>query len=67
MVWYGLTFSYEQFTQTIKRIHRSGQKHPVVCHYIISQKTVDQLMWQVLNLKKKGQKELLKAMGEYRK
>lgn len=67
MVWFGLTFSYEQFAQTIARIHRSGQKHPVVCHFITSRGTVDQLMWKALRSKKRGQAELLKALEEYRR
>lgn len=66
MVWFGLTFSYEQFAQTIKRIHRSGQQHPVVCHFITARGTVDQLMWRVLRSKEKGQAELLKALEDYR-
>lgn len=66
MVWYGLTFSYEQFAQTIKRIHRSGQKHPVVCHFITAKGTVDQLMWKTLRGKRKGQNQLLKALEDYR-
>lgn len=66
MVWYGLTFSYEQFAQTIARIHRSGQQHPVVCHFITAKGTVDQLMWSVLRSKEKGQNELLNALEDYR-
>jgi len=66
MVWFGLTFSYEQFAQTVARIHRSGQKNSVVCHFITSRGTVDQLMWKALNVKKKGQGELLKALKDYR-
>ena len=66
MVWYGLTFSYEQFAQTVARIHRSGQHHPVVCHFITTRGTVDKLMWQVLQGKEKGQNELLKSLEDYR-
>ena len=66
IVWYGLTFSYEQFAQTIARIHRSGQKYPVVCHFITTRATVDQLMWKVLQGKEKGQNELFKALEDYR-
>ena len=66
MVWYGLTFSYEQFAQTIARSHRSGQQHPVVCHFITAKGTVDQLMWSVLRSKEKGQNELLNALEDYR-
>ena len=66
MVWYGLTFSYEQFAQTVARIHRSGQQHPVVCHFITTRGTVDKLMWQVLQGKEKGQNELLKSLEDYR-
>lgn len=66
MVWYGLTFSYEQFAQTIKRLHRSGQKHPVVCHLIMCRGTVDILMWAALQSKEQGQKKLLEALKEYK-
>jgi SNF2 family DNA or RNA helicase len=66
MIWFGLTFSYEDYIQTIARINRQGQKHSVIIHLIIAIKTIDQLLVRVLKAKEKGQINLFTYLKEYR-
>ena len=66
IVWYGLTFSYEQFAQTNARLIRPGQEHTVMIHLVVAKNTVDIVMGKTLKLKNKGQTGLLNAMKEYR-
>jgi SNF2 family DNA or RNA helicase len=41
-VWYGLNWSLELYRQFIKRLHRQGQTHPVMMHYILAKGTADE-------------------------
>ena len=51
-VWYGLTWSYEYYSQFIKRLHRSGQKGDRVwMHHIIAEGTADEDVMRVAQSK----------------
>lgn len=65
MIWYGLTFSYEQYAQTIARLDRTGQKKQVVLHFLIAPGTVDELIESVLKSKARGQSHLLRFLKKY--
>lgn len=53
MVWYGLSWSLEGYLQTMKRLHRSGQKADrVIAHHILARRTYDERVMQVLRDKK---------------
>ena len=65
MVWFGLPWSLELHTQAIARLHRQGQEHPVICHYIICEKTLDEKVYAVLQQKEAVQKSLLDALKDY--
>ncbi len=41
VIWPSPTWSSEEWMQLNKRLHRQGQKHPVVVHRIIAKRTVD--------------------------
>lgn len=41
VIWFGLTWNYEQYTQANARLHRQGQKQKVIIHHLISQGTRD--------------------------
>ena len=41
MVWYGLPWSLEQYQQATARLHRQGQKYPVMVYHILTEGTVD--------------------------
>ena len=54
-IYYSLSYSYEQLTQSIDRFHRKGQTHPCT-YYILNatiskQKTIDKIIWDVLQCK----------------
>jgi SNF2 family DNA or RNA helicase len=65
MVWLGLTFSYEQYAQTVARLNRTGQTKQVVLHLLIAPGTVDELIERALKTKARGQNKLLKYLKEY--
>ncbi len=65
LVWYSLCWSLELFLQTVKRLHRSGQKAGRVLVYMVQvAKTVDQRIAKALATKTLTQKTLLKALKE---
>ena len=65
MIWFGLTFSYEQYIQTIARILRQGQTQSVMLHILIMKDTVDELLEKVLAGKAAGQEDLFKYLKQY--
>ena len=66
MVWFGLTFSFEQYAQTCARINRQGQERPVVIHSLIATGTVDEVLENALQSKEEGQSALFDYLKEYR-
>lgn len=62
LVWYGLTWSLEQYIQVIGRLHRQGQIKPVRNHLIVASRTIDEDILAVLDIKNRSQTGLLDAM-----
>jgi SNF2 family DNA or RNA helicase len=62
MVWYGLTWSLEQYQQFNARLYRQGQTKPVIIHHLLMEDSVEQLVMEALNNKHLNQKDLLDAM-----
>jgi SNF2 family DNA or RNA helicase len=52
IVFVSLPWSLELFEQTVGRLHRSGQKHPVYCYVMMTEKTIDERIWQSLHDKR---------------
>ena len=52
IVFVSLPWSLELFEQTVGRLHRSGQKHPVWCYVVMTEKTIDERIWQSLHDKR---------------
>ena len=48
IVFLSLPWSLELYEQTIGRLHRSGQKHPVWVYAVICNKTIDERIWAAL-------------------
>lgn len=67
MVWFGLPWSLENYQQSIARLHRQGQEHPVICHHIICDGTIDDKVLKALHSKNATQKSLLDALKGYLK
>jgi SNF2 family DNA or RNA helicase len=62
IIWFGLTWSYEQYLQANKRLHRQGQQDTVIVHHIVCKDTVDEIVLKALGLKEKGQNYVLEAL-----
>lgn len=52
IVFLSLPWSLELYEQTIGRLHRSGQAHPVWVYLMITDKTVDEKIWKALKDKR---------------
>ena len=61
-VWFGLTWSLEQYEQANKRLHRQGQAHPVVIHHLTVQDGMDESVVEALKSKGDIQNALLDAL-----
>ncbi len=59
VVWFGPTYSLEQYQQANARLHRQGRKKPVVIHHLIAAGTLDELVMEVLAGKKNLQDVIL--------
>ena len=66
MVWYGLNWSLELYSQFNARLHRQGQGVPVICHRILMQDTLDQAQAMALDEKAQTQAGLRNAIKQYR-
>lgn len=62
IVWFGLTWSLEQYQQANARLHRQGQKHTVVIHHLITDGTMDSKVLDSLQGKKDVQDGLLESL-----
>lgn len=62
IIWYSLPWSLGDYQQTNARLYRSGQKHGVVVHHMVAQKTIDTRVSDVLKSKHASQKSLLDAL-----
>ena len=67
MVWFGLPWSLENYQQSIARLYRQGQEHPVIVHHIICDDTLDDRVLRALQDKNATQKSLLDALKGYLK
>jgi SNF2 family DNA or RNA helicase len=46
------TYNYAQFAQACDRLHRIGQKHPVLYRHLLARDTVDEAVWLSLRTKR---------------
>lgn len=61
-IWFGLTWSLEQYEQANKRLHRQGQEHPVVIHHLIVKGGMDEAVIEALKNKGDIQNALMNAL-----
>lgn len=61
-IWFGLTWSLEQYEQANKRLHRQGQDHPVVIHHLIVKNGMDETVIEALQNKGDIQNALMDAL-----
>lgn len=62
IVWYGLTWSLEQYQQANARLYRQGQKRTVVINHLVTRGTIDERVMSALSKKEAGQDALLAAV-----
>jgi SNF2 family DNA or RNA helicase len=62
VVWFGLPWSLELYSQFNGRLHRQGQEKPVIVHHILAKDTVDRAVLQTLKDKDATQGNLLEAV-----
>lgn len=62
IVWFGLTWSLEQYQQANARLERQGQKEPVIIHHLVAKGTVDELVMRALKRKENGQEAMMSAV-----
>jgi SNF2 family DNA or RNA helicase len=63
LIWFGLTWSLELYQQTVARLWRQGQQsETVVVQHIITEKTIDERIIQVLSGKAQTQDALIEAV-----
>lgn len=62
MVWYGLTWSLEQYQQANARLYRQGQQKPVTIYHMVTTGTVDEDVLKVLTGKAARQDALIDAI-----
>lgn len=64
MVWFTLTWSHDEYVQTIARIWRQGQEKPCVIHHLIAVDTIDERVLEVLRSKDAKQRDLLASLKQ---
>lgn len=62
IIWFGATWSLEQYEQANKRLHRQGQQYPVIIHRLMVQGGMDEAAFTALEGKGDMQDALLKAL-----
>lgn len=62
VIWFGLTWSLEEYQQANKRLHRQGQQFPVIIHRLIVQGGTDEDVIKSLEMKDGAQEALLAAL-----
>ena len=71
VVWFGMTWSLEQYQQANARLYRQGQEKTVIVHHLVTRGTMDERVMAALKKKDAGQQALLDAVKakilEYRR
>ena len=62
VIWFGLTWNYEQYVQANARLHRQGQKDTVIVHHLVSKGTRDEDVMKALDHKDQAQQYVLDSL-----
>ena len=62
VVWFGLTWNYELYTQANKRLHRQGQTEKVIIHHLVCSGTRDEDVMQALQHKDDVQNWVMESL-----
>ncbi|MFV0528475.1 MAG: SNF2-related protein [Lachnospiraceae bacterium] len=62
VIWFGLTWNYELYTQANKRLHRQGQNEKVIIHHLVSAGTRDEDVMKALEKKDDAQNWVMESL-----
>ena len=62
VIWFGLTWNYEQYTQANKRLHRQGQTERVIIHHLVCTGTRDEDVMAALGRKEDVQDYVMRSL-----
>jgi len=62
VIWFGLTWNYELYTQANKRLHRQGQVNKVIIHHLVSTGTRDEEVMTALKRKDDVQNWVMESL-----
>lgn len=62
VIWFGLTWNYELYTQANKRLHRQGQTQKVIIHHLVCTGTRDEDVIQALAMKDDVQNWVMQSL-----
>lgn len=62
VIWFGLTWNYELYSQANKRLHRQGQTEKVIIHHLICSKTRDEDVMEALSKKDDMQSWVMESL-----
>ena len=62
VIWFGLTWNYELYTQANKRLHRQGQEEKVIIHHLVCSGTRDEDVMLALEKKEDVQNWVMESL-----
>lgn len=62
VIWFGLTWNYELYTQANKRLHRQGQTEKVIIHHLTCNGTRDEDVMRALERKEDVQNWVMQSL-----
>lgn len=62
VIWFGLTWNYELYTQANKRLHRQGQTEKVIIHHLVCSGTRDEDVMRALERKEDVQDWVMESL-----
>lgn len=62
VVWFGLNWNYELYSQANKRLHRQGQEEKVFIHHLVCQGTRDEDVMEALARKEDAQEWVMRSL-----
>lgn len=62
VIWFGLNWNYEQYTQANKRLHRQGQTERVIIHHLVCTGTRDEDVMAALGRKEDVQDYVMQSL-----
>lgn len=62
VIWFGLSWNYELYTQANKRLHRQGQTEKVIIHHLVCSGTRDEDVMQALERKDDVQNWVMESL-----